>query len=361
MAISPFTSAGLSRAVTDLSNAQMTERVMRQFPDAPEGVHLSETLEYGHDVRDPRILHYRKPGEKAGIVQAAVGTLKHLRFPMLREETAFNEVDARVLDPSLEAYRGRNATDANANYMGMVMKQLDYLLELVRGTHVVSCYSALQTGVVTFDYPDAPSETIDFGFGSAGTAVTSIIRTALSGTTAPTAIWTHANALPMKNIDTLVADARATSKYAGPYDVLMGRAAWDAYSVHSTVVNMLDNRRIDGGNLALREDAEFKGQYNGYNIYLIDTRYVLDTTWTAAWDTNTIAVVPRNPTGWFSTEYGAPFEIPAPGMDPAFIPIKVFAKTYNEENPPVKKILVESRPIPLIKNPRCMRVQAVIS
>lgn len=361
MAVSVFSSAGLSLAVSDLGNAQKTSRVRRQFVDAPEGVHMSETLEYGHDVRHPRVLHYRKPGEASGVVTASVGTLKSIRFPMLRESTAFGEIDARVLDPSIAQYAGRNNTDANANFTGMVMKQLEYLQELIDNTHLLSCYAALQTGVVTFNYKDAPDETIDFGFGSAGTAVTSIIRTALSGTTAPTAIWTHANALPMKNIDTLASDARATSKYSGAFDVLMGRAAWDAFSVHSTVTNMLDNRRIDSGNMKLREDAEWKANINGYDIYLVDTRYLLNTTWTDMWNTNTIALVPREPTGWFSTEYGAPFEIPVPGADPAFLPTKYFSKTFTEEDPAVKKILVEARPIPLIKNPLCMRVQAVIS
>lgn len=361
MSVSVFTSAGMSRAVSDLGHSQRTNRIRNQFPESSE-VHLTDTLEYGHDVRHPHVLHFRKPGQPAGVVKAAVGTLKHISFPMLREKTAFNEKDARVLDPSVASYAGRNNTNVTQNYMEKVLKQLEYLRGLVDMTHVVNCYTALRTGSVTFNYPDLDDETINYGYGSAGTAVTSILRTALSGTTAPTAIWTHANALPLQNIDNLVRDIRATSQYGGDFDVLMGNAAWDAFRNHSTITSLLDYRRVQGAEITLRESSEYKGSVNNYDIYNIDTRYLLDTTWTQAWDTNTIAVVPRdNREQWFSTEFGAPFDRPVPGADPTFLPTPFFSKTFIDEDPPVKMLLVESRPIPLIKNPLCLRVQAVIS
>lgn len=361
MPVSVFSSAALSNAVTDLGHNQQTRRVRNQFPNSTDGVIMSETLEYGYDSRYPRVLHYRKPGEASGVVKAAVGQLKAIRFPMLRESTPFNEKDARVLDPSLAAFQGRNNTNANSNLIQMVLKQQQYLKNLIEMTHTLACYQALSGGVVTFNYPDAPDETLDLGFGSAGTNVDSVIRTALSGASLGTAVWTHANARPMENIRLLASCIRATSEYPGQLDVLYGRAAWDAFSGHSTVSDKLDNRRIESGSIKQRENVEYVGSMDGFDFYVIDTQYVLGSTWTQAWDTNSIAVVPREPTGWFETVYGAPYEIPAPGANPEFLPTPFFSKTFVEQDPPVMKILVESRPIPLIKNPLCMRKQVVIA
>lgn len=361
MSISIFGSRAMSVAVSIQGDAQKNNRIKKQFPDN-DVVHREKRLDYGYDRDNPHVLVARKPGQPAGEVAATVGDLRSVTFPMFREKTAFTEDDADVLDPSVESYRGPYATDPALNFQEKVLKQAMKLRRMVERTHIVNCYLALSTGVVTFKYPGGlADETIDFQFGSAGTAVTSVKRTALSGSTAPTAIWTHANALPLLNIDNLASDIRATTDYDGAFDVLMGRAAWDAFRVHSTITNMLDNRRIEGGNLELRESKEYKGSVNEYDIYMVDSRYLLDTTYTQAWDTNTIALVPREPGGLYSTEYGAPFEKPTPDARPTYLPTKFFSKMFTEEDPPVEFVLVESRPIPLIKSPLHQRVQAVIS
>lgn len=360
MSISIFGARALSVAVSIQKDAQKNNRIKKQFPDNPM-IHREKRLDYGYDRRNPYVLVARKPGQPAGEVAAAVGDLRSITFPMFREKTAFDEADADVLDPSVAEFLGPYATDPAKMLQAKILKQAMILRNLVERTHVVNCYQALSTGVVTFKYPSLPDETIDFQFGSAGTAVTSVKRTALSGTAAPTAIWTHANATPLNNIDDLASDIRATTDYDGAFDVLMGRTAWNAFRVHSSVTNMLDNRRIEGGNLEMRESKEYKGTINEYDIYVVDSRYMLGSTWTAAWETNTIAVVPREPGDIYSTEYGAPFEKPSPGASATYLPTKFFSKTYTTEDPPVDFILVESRPIPLIKSPLHQRVQVVIS
>jgi hypothetical protein len=360
MSISIFGARALSVGVSIQKDAQKNNRIKKQFPDNPT-VHREKRLDYGYDRRNPHVLVARKPGQAAGEVAAAVGDLRSVTFPMFREKTGFDEIDADVLDPSVAEFAGPYATDPAKMLQAKILKQAMILRGLVERTHVVNCYQALSTGVVTFKYPGLPDETIDFQFGSAGTAVTSIKRTALSGTTAPTAIWTHANALPLQNIDDLVSDIRATTDYDGSFDILMGREAWNAFRVHSTITNMLDNRRVEGGKLEMRESKEYKGTINEYDIYLIDSRYLLDTTYTNAWDPKTIAVVPREPGDIYSTEYGAPFDKPTPGASPTYLPTKYFSKMYSTEDPAVEFILVESRPIPLIKSPMHQRVQAVIS
>lgn len=360
MSVSVYDSATLSRAVTDLEDAQRKARIMRLFK--PGSVHMSHTFEYGYDSDYPHILKFQKKDEGASPIPATIGTLKQLTFPKLRHYTTYTEEDAKLLDPSVQSYVGRNS-NVSENFADKLVKQLAKMKRYIDTTHMVNCFTALRTGVVTFKYGGGyADETIDFGYGSAGTATTSIIRTALSGTTAPTAIWTHANATPIANIDTLADSIRATSQYMGEFDVIMGTAAFNAFITHSTVTNRLDNRRIEGAGLNLRESNEYKGNINGYDIYQVSNQYLLNTTWTQAWDTNTIAVIPREDLDWFSTEYGAPFDRPTAGSERLqFLPTPYFSKMFIEEDPPIQKLLVESRPIPVIKNTLCVRVQAVIS
>lgn len=360
MSVSVYDSATLSRAVTELEDAQRKARIMRLFK--PGSVHMAKTFEYGYDVDQPHILKFQKPDEGASPIPASIGTLKSLSFPKLRHYTAFSESDAKLLDPSVASYIGRNS-NVSANFSEKIVKQLAKIKRYIDTTHMVNCFTALRTGVVTFKYGGGyTDETIDFGYGSAGTATGSIIRTTLSGTTAPTAIWTHANALPLTNLDTLADSIRATSGYMGDFDVIMGTAAFNAFIVHSTVTSRLDVRRIDAGGMTLRESNEYKGSINGYDIYQVSNQYLLGSTWTQAWDTNTIAMIPREDLDWFSTEYGAPYDRPTAGStELQFLPTPYFSKMFIDEDPPVQKLLVESRPIPVIKNTLCLRVWTVIS
>lgn len=359
MSVSVFDSVSLTMAVNDLDSAQRASRIMRLFRPNPT-VHVSKYLEYGYDSDNPHILQVRKQHEGSSPIAATLGTLKRLTFPKYRPSFDWDEIDAQTLDPAVAAYTG-TASDPTAVQAQKIAKHLGKLRRRIETSHLVNCMTALRTGAITFQYEDATTEGIEYGYGSAGTAVTSIIKTALSGTTAPTAIWTHANALPMDNIELLARNIRATSQYGGAFDVLMGPAAWDAFRVHSTVTNQLDNRRIDSGGLMFRENNEYKGSINGFDIYEVDYRYLLNTTWTEAWDTNTIAVVPREDLDWFSTEYGAIWEIPEGANRASFIPTQYFSKVIVEQDPVSEKLIVESRPIPLIKNPLCLRVQTVIS
>lgn len=358
MAINHYTSVSLTRAVQDLDHAQKTGRILAQFPESD--VTLGQQLEYGYDSANPQILHVRKQHEGSSPIAMQTGTLKTVTFPKYRPSTVINEIDARKLDPSLSVYTGRD-TDPNANFNAKIAKQLKLMLDKIKMSTYVNAAVGLRTGSVSFKYEDATTATIEYGYGSAGTNVDSIIRTALSGTTAPTAIWTHANATPMNNIELLASCIRKTSGYGGAFDVLMGTEAWNAFKVHSTVTNQLDNRRIESGRIVMNEASEYKASINGFDIYQIDTAYDLGGTWTDAWDSKTIAVIPRDPGDWFSLEFGAPFEIPEGSTTPAFIPVKYFSKIVVEHDPVVQKLILESRPIPLVKNKLCLRVQAVIS
>lgn len=358
MAINHYTSIALTRAVSDMGSAQKVSRIRAQFPDNDE-ITMGEQLEYGYDSDNPHILVVRKQHEGSSPIAFQTGTLKTLTFPKYRPSATLKEADARKLDPSLNVYTGRQ-TDPNANLSAKIAKQLEKMNRYIETSHLANCAAGLRTGSVTFKFEDATTNTMAYGY-TTGTAVDSTIKTALSGTTAPTAIWTHANALPIDNIELLAANIRKTSQYGGPLDVLMGAAAWDAFRKHSTVTTVLDNRRVEAGQIMYNENMEYKASFGGFNIFLIDFSYQLTSTWTAAWDTNTIAVVPREPGDWFSTEYGAPYEIPEGTNDATFIPVKKFSKVVTEPDPPVQKIILESRLVPVVKNPLCLRVQTVIS
>ena len=349
MSVEMFDSTSMTKAVNNLDNAQRTARLLKQFPDGD--VHVSEFMEYGYDADNPKILQVRKITEGSSPIAQSVGSLKRINFPKYRPAMNWNEADALVLDPAVAQYMGTQ-TDLNSNLAGKVAKALDKLRRRVQTSHLVNCYHALSAGAITFKYEDATTATIDYGYGSAGTAVTSIIQTAL----ATTRLWTASTSTPLADLEQLAQNIRATTEYTGEFDVIMGATAFNAFAVHASVTGKLDNRRTDAGSMTFRNGSEFKGSVDGFDIYQVSFKYLLDTTWTEAWDTDTIAVVPRENLDWFSTEYGAIWEIPEGATRASFIPVKYFSKSELKTDPVSQKIIVESRPIPVIKNPLAVRI-----
>ena len=243
-------------------------------------------------------------------------------------------------------------TDLGANLAGKVAKALDKLRRRVQTFHLVNCYHALSAGAITFKYEDATTATIDYGYGSAGTAVTSIIQTAL----ATTRLWSASTSTPLADLELLAQNIRSTTEYGGEFDVIMGSTAFAHFAAHASVTNKLDNRRTDVGQMTFRNGSEWKGSVDGFDIYQVGFNYLLNTTWTAAWPATFIAVVPRENLDWFSTEYGAIYEIPEGSETATFIPVKYFAKSITKKDPVLQTLIVESRPIPVIKNPLALRV-----
>jgi len=355
MSVEIYDSVTLSRAVNDLGNAQRNARIMRLFKDGAT-VHLSKELAYGHDVDDPRILQVRKLHEGSSPVADSVGDEKRLKFPKYRPATEMDEEDASVLDPAAAAYIGAG-TDLNSNLAARLVKQAAKLKRRIETSHMVNCFNALEDGSVTFKYEDGTVGTIEFGYGSAGTAVDSIILTTLGGTD----VWDNAASDPLTNLDEMAENIRATSEYGGGLDVIMGTTAWKEFRNHASITSLYDNRRMDAGAVQLRENSEYKGEIGGFGIYVVANQYKLDTTWTKAWDPKKIAMVPAEDIDWFSTEYGAPWEIPEGATSPLFLPTKYFSKTLVEGDPVSQKLIVEARPVPVIKNTRCLRVRQVLA
>ena len=348
MSVSIFDSAEMTKAVNNLDNAQRTGRILQQFPDGD--VHMAAYMEYGYDSDNPRILQVRKIFEGSSPVAHGIGSLKRINFPKYRPSSFWEEQDARPLDPAVMAYTGTN-TDANSNLEDRIAKQLDKLRRRIQTSHIYNCYKALSTGAITFQYEDGTTATIDYGYTS-GTATTSTILTAKTST----ARWEDAGSFPLDDLETMASNIRATTEYTGEFDVLMGKTAFKAFRTHASVTGNLDNRRVDLGGLTLRNGSEWKGSIDGFDIYQVSFSFVANTTWTEVFDTDTVVMVPRENLDWFSTEYGAIWEVPQGSTSPAFIPTKYFSKSVIEEDPVTQKIIVESRPIPVIKNPLAVRV-----
>lgn len=134
-----------------------------------------------------------------------------------------------------------------------------------------------------------------------------------------------------------------------PDIAIMGKNAWAAIRSDSDILELLDNRRFEGGGLAPEVSKNYKGTLNGIDLY----RYGMTYTDTAGSAQNFIdddAFILICTNARFSVEFGLIYDLDAE----ASVQAEYFAKTWIEKDPSVQWILAESHPLPVIWQPEAV-------
>lgn len=155
--------------------------------------------------------------------------------------------------------------------------------------------------------------------------------------------WSAAQSSIVKNLEEwalLIQEACGTS----PTELILGKNVWEAFFNHKDVKNALDVRRIDLGELSPRVQSFYKGTFNGLRVWVYvgnvtgyngQVEYLLDPDSVLLGARDAGQVI----------EYGRPLDLKCEA------PARFFVKTYDEEDPSGKWLLVESRPLPWARQP----------
>lgn len=353
-----LTAVALTQGVRELGNAKRRFIAGKYFPERPNNKHLQSILVFGEIASSARVSKYVKPGQGAVPVNLLAGSSKSVKIPGIRDKFSLNEETLGTLNPGLPSW-AMEQTDLNAQLMETIALNQAQLADTVENTKELQALQALLTGVITITFADGDEAEIDFGYSS-GSTYDKQIQTALSGDD----LWTSALSHPMKVLHTLARYIRQHSSYAGGFDVIFGNDAWNAFYVHDDVKTQINNffRYPGNAQLITGEGEQFRGSIDGFNFYSYEYGYVTAAgVYTQMMPANKIMMLPRDPGGNMSTEYGAVWESPDANTAPGWIMTDYFSKSVTHSDPVGQDIIVESRPLCVLRNSRVVRVQQVVA
>jgi hypothetical protein len=356
MSIDRFTSRALTQAVRTLGDGRENFLVNVVFGRGQN--HPTNLIDFGVMNIPARVALFRKPNEPALPVNKHTGDSKAVSAPKIRLKKVFDENHAAVLNPALDSYAGPYM-DPNAQIAEKVAMEQAELRRRIDRTVEVMCAQALFTGSITLTFEDGSTATITMEYTGDGATAgdTLTIQKALAGTDA----WGSATSKPWRTIETLVKQIRNHSDYSGPCDLMAGTDSFLALVENEKVRQHLDTNNLAVGSLGMSAQAAYRGTYNGVRIFVYENGYVNSAgTRVEVWDGKSIAVVPQGGGGQLTIEHGAVYDRPEGAMQAQFIQTDYFSKWHTEDDPAVEELIVESRPLPLVKNPKVIRIQKVL-
>ena len=126
--------------------------------------------------------------------------------------------------------------------------------------------------------------------------------------------------------------------------LLLGKNAWTALRKDEEILKLLDNRRMGGGDMPLRLTKMRKGELGELDLYRYGGLVTgHDDTPLPLLDPD--CVILGSSAADCQMQYGLPEELSDLG------PTRLFAKTWREEDPSALWQLIESRPLPLPRQP----------
>ena len=354
MTISRFSARALTESVRIVGDAR--PNFLKDFVFSPGSMHPTDVIDFGKMQVVARVATYQRPGGPAIVVNKSMADAKTVHAPKIREKIVFDENFAEVLNAALPGYKGPFGTDRNAQIPAKVATEQQKLRNRIERAIELQCAQALTTGTITLTFADGTTATISLEFTGDGatTGNTLTIQPDLSGTE----MFTASGSDPLGYIESRGDQIRDNSDYNGPLNVILGSSAWAAFRKNKAIMAQLDNRRVESGTLKTSFDAAFKGSIDGFNFYKYVNGYVNSSgTRVQAWPGGIMVIMPPQDAGKTTIEYGAVYDRPSKDEQARYIQTDYFSKMIAEgEDPPVDELIVESRPLALIKDPSAIRV-----
>lgn len=169
--------------------------------------------------------------------------------------------------------------------------------------------------------------------------------------TTATQRWSHADSNPIKDLDTA---SKLIQKDSGlvPDIAVLGSDAADYFLDNVKVQAMLDNRRIELGQIvpdSLPNGAMYLGQLRKprLDLYTYDEYYVADGTGTVTAMVNPKKVIVGSTRARTARHYGAIRDLRFAGL----ASVRWFPKTWEEEDPSVRWLMLQSAPLVAMHQP----------
>ncbi|UIJ38512.1 major capsid protein [Desulfobaculum bizertense] len=256
-------------------------------------------------------------------------TVKTPRMNPVQRFSAPELVDAT--QPGAGVYR-QPSVDLQAAMERTLVQDLDAMKDDIELTIECMCAQAV-TGSLTVEQDGKKALDIDFQMPAENKIVL-----------AQSVDWSSENADPEKDFEDW--GARILDETGHGADVcIMGTSAWRAFRNNKKVMDALDRRRVEIGSLSPNVNKLRKGEFNGVDIYVYGGQFVdCDGVTHQLLDPNEVIMGATSAKS--SIEFGVPEDLANHGE-----PNQYFSKSWEEENPSAIWIGIESRPLPIPKEP----------
>lgn len=304
----------------------------------------TEDIHFDVEVGKRRIAPFVHPTSPSRKVDDAGFQTNTFRPAYIKDKREVNPNDA--LRRTVGEAIGGSLTPAQRELKLIEQKMTDQLQMRDRRLETMAA-SVLLNGSITVVGEDYPSTVVNFNrAGGHSVSLTS------------TAKWSDlANSDPEANFETwegLILQQTGQ----GASDVVMDITSWGYFRNNAKVKARLDLRKADQANMTLgvgrkMEGATFQGFYGTYRLWTYSGWYVNDAgSEVAIWPDNTVVMVGDAVEG--VQAYGAIRDLKA-GMQPA----QYFFKSWEDEDPSVRWMLMQSAPLVYPRRPNAM-VKAVV-
>lgn len=313
---------------------------------------FSETVQIGREENPNKTAPFSPPGATALILGGGESNARQFTAPNIRVKSSVNPGDF-MFQPAL----GQNfyvAGGGNGDHLSrmttLVTRRLEFLDRSIANTEEWMVSRSSFLGVLSYSVPGHDAFIINYGRPAGNTIV-------LGGT----ALWSDPASFPPAQF--IEAARLSSDSESTPItDVLMSRTAADAFLRNEAIQRLLDNRRIDIGNItfapAFTEDgtARFLGTILGIRAWEYSRQLDVEGTMTDL-------IRP----GWvefYSTQsdqvmyYGAIPDLDAVTPQPNGARVlggtavgKRFSKSWATTDPSSLWLLVQSRPLPVPRRP----------
>lgn len=225
--------------------------------------HSTEYVDIDVVVGGEQLAPFVHPEHQGRLVEREPYSTKSYKIPVMKPKTVLSAVNLGARTPGEVVYSdGRSPAAHAAMQLGKDMAKLIGMLKRAQEWMAVQ---AVNSGVVSV-VGDGYNETIDFGMPAAN-------KVTLTGTD----LWSHADSDPISDFGAW-ADIIENSSGAVPDVAVISSGVARAMSNHASVLEKLDNRRVQMGEI--RPERLARGvRYFGYlsdpgiDIYVYSTQY----------------------------------------------------------------------------------------
>lgn len=339
MAISMFYTRTMLKAL-EQKLAPTTFLLDTFFPNVEQS--LSKYVDIDIYKGKRRLAPFVKSTQQGKMVERTGYTTSTFEPPYIKEKmitTADEILNNRSMGDTI--YIGKTPEQRAAEQL---MKDLEYLRDLIIRREEWMASQVLETGIISVTGDGYDAE-IDFGMDA-----NHII--AVGSITA----WSEDAATPVKNLRTW---KRLIQKDSGlvPNVAVFGYSAWDAFIEHSSVQELLDNRRIMLGQIdpqLLPDGVTYQGDIENLSLYTYDETYVDDSDVTKYY-------VPAKKIFMGSTRARTARHYAAiRDLKSGFTPVSYFPKSWEKEDPSARFLMLQSSPLVAMHQPDAFLCAAVL-
>lgn len=228
----------------------------------------------------------------------------------------------------------------------VLVGDLEEGLQMITRREEIMASEAIRTGKVTIVGDDYPLAVVDF--------LRDVSLTGLS----PSVAWDQNGAVPLDDLnDWALQILKVVGAKAN--DVIFGVDAWKAFAANAVVADRLKQFNIVGTTLEpkpiTQEGLTFMGTIDGFNLWVYAGWYVdpMDDQVKEIWPSTTVGLCSGALQG--VRNFGAIQD------HDALVAQQVFTKSWLENDPSVRLLLMQSAPLPVTERPDAAAAVEVIS